>query len=52
MIGIVLVIVGLLVWLLAAAPLIGIILIVIGLCLMLTGPYSYGYGWHSRRAPP
>jgi membrane-bound ClpP family serine protease len=52
MLGAILVIVGLLVWLLAAAPIIGIILIVIGLLLLFAGPYSYSYGWHGRRAPP
>jgi uncharacterized membrane protein len=52
MIGLILVIVGLCVWLLAAAPVIGLILIVIGLVLMVAGPYSYSYGWHGRRAPP
>jgi hypothetical protein len=51
MVGIVLIIAGLLVWLLAGMPLIGIILIVVGLILEVApGPW-YGYS-HYRRAPP
>ena len=51
--GLILVIVGLLLWLLGGYFIIGIILIVIGLILLFV-PYdgAYGYSrWHRRRGP-
>lgn len=51
--GLILIIVGLLLWLLGGYFLIGIILIIIGLVLLFApGPW-YGYGWYrGRRGPP
>jgi hypothetical protein len=51
--GLVLVIVGLLLWLLGGYFLLGIILLVIGLILLFApGPF-YGYSyWQGRRGPP
>jgi hypothetical protein len=51
--GLVLIVVGLLVWLLAGWSLIGLVLIIVGLVLLFVpGPF-YGYGyWHGRRGPP
>jgi len=51
--GLLLIVIGLLVWLLAAMPLLGLILIIIGIVLLFApGPF-YGYSyWHGRRAPP
>lgn len=53
MIGIVLVVAGLLVWLLAGWTILGIILIILGLVLMFApGPW-YGYShYRGRRGPP
>jgi hypothetical protein len=51
--GLILIIVGLLLWLLGGWFLIGIILIVLGVVLLFApGPF-YGYGWYrGRGAPP
>lgn len=52
--GLILVIVGLLLWLLGGYFLVGVILIVIGLVLLLAPwPGAYGYGWYRgrRRGP-
>lgn len=50
--GLVLIIAGLLVWLLAGLTVVGIILIVVGLILLFVpGPF-YGYSyWRGRRGP-
>jgi hypothetical protein len=50
--GLILVIVGLLLWLLGGYFLIGIILLIVGLILLFApGPF-YGYGyWRGRRGP-
>jgi len=52
-VGLVLVIVGLLLWLLGGYFIIGMILLVIGLVLLFApGPF-YGYGyWNDRRRGP
>jgi hypothetical protein len=52
-VGLVLVIVGLLLWLLGGYFVLGVILLVIGLILLFApGPF-YGYGyWRGRRGPP
>jgi hypothetical protein len=51
--GLILVIVGLLLWLLGGYFLIGIILIVVGLILLFVPGAPYGYShWHGRRPPP
>jgi hypothetical protein len=51
--GLILVVIGLLVWLLAGWTIVGIVLIVVGLCLMLAGGAG---GWYAypgyRRGPP
>ena len=51
--GLILVIVGLLLWLLGGWFVLGIVLIIVGLVLLLVpGPF-YGYGyWHDRRRGP
>jgi hypothetical protein len=50
--GLVLIVAGLLVWLLAGWTILGIVLIVVGLVLLVApGPwYGYGY-WRDRRGP-
>jgi hypothetical protein len=51
--GLLLIIVGLLLWLLAGYFIIGLILIIIGLVLLFAPGMPYGYGWYrGRRAPP
>jgi membrane-bound ClpP family serine protease len=53
--GLILIVVGLLLWLLGGWTIIGLILIVVGLILLFApGPW-YGYGWYrgrSRAKPP
>jgi hypothetical protein len=52
--GLLLIVLGLLLWLLAGWSIVGIILIVIGILLLFApwpGAYGYGY-WSGRRAPP
>jgi hypothetical protein len=51
--GLVLIVVGLLLWLLAGWFVVGLVLIVLGvLLLFVPGPF-YGYGyWRGRGAPP
>jgi len=50
--GLLLIILGLLLWLLGGYFLVGIILIILGVVLFIApGPF-YGYGyWHDRRGP-
>jgi hypothetical protein len=52
-VGLLLVILGLLLWLFAGWAVIGLILIILGLFLLFApGPF-YGYShWHHRRGPP
>jgi hypothetical protein len=51
--GLILVIVGLLLWLLGGWFVVGVILIVVGIVLIFVpgAPYGYGY-YHNRRGPP
>jgi hypothetical protein len=50
--GLILVIVGLLLWLLGGYFLIGLILLIVGLILLFApGPF-YGYGWYRGRRGP
>lgn len=51
--GLLLILIGLLLWLLAGWFVVGLILIVLGVVLLFApGPW-YGYGWYrGRRAPP
>lgn len=52
--GLILIVLGLVLWLALGWAILGIILIVIG-CLLLFAPWpgAYGYGYYrSRRAPP
>lgn len=49
--GLILVVLGLILWLAGGWFILGIILIAVGIVLMFTGPY--GYGWYrGRGAPP
>jgi fatty acid desaturase len=49
--GLVLILAGLLLWLLAGWFVVGVILIVVGVVLLFV-PNTYGYSdWHGRRAP-
>lgn len=51
--GLVLIVIGLLVWLLAGWALVGIVLIILGLLLLFAPwPGAYGYGWYRGRAGP
>ena len=51
--GVILIVVGLLLWLLGELFVIGIILIVIGLLLLFAPwPGAYGYGWYRGRRGP
>jgi hypothetical protein len=51
--GLLLVVAGVLVWLLAGLQLLGIILIILGVVLLFVPGVPYGYStWHGRRAPP
>jgi hypothetical protein len=52
--GVVLIVVGLLLWLLAGYFVIGLILIIVGVLLLFAPwPGAYGYGWYrGRGAPP
>lgn len=51
--GLLLIIVGLLLWLLAGWFVVGVILIVLGAILLFVPGAPYGYStWHGRRGPP
>jgi hypothetical protein len=52
-VGLLLIVAGLLLWLLAGWSVVGVILIVVGVVLLFVpGPF-YGYSyWHGRRPPP
>jgi len=52
-VGLILIIVGLLLWLLAGWAVVGLICIILGVILLFVpGPF-YGYSyWHGRRGPP
>lgn len=50
--GLLLIILGLVIWLLLS-PLIGLILVIVGIVLLLVPGTPYGYGWYrGRRGPP
>lgn len=50
--GLLLVIVGIVIWLLVS-PLLGLILVLIGVVLLFVPGVPYGYGsWRGRRGPP
>jgi hypothetical protein len=50
--GLLLIVLGIVIWLLLS-PLVGLILVVVGILLLfIPGPF-YGYGWYrGRRGPP
>lgn len=51
--GLILILAGLLIWLLAGYVIVGIVLIVIGIVLFVYPGAPYGYStWRGRRAPP
>jgi membrane-bound ClpP family serine protease len=51
--GLLLVILGLLLWLLGGYQTLGLILIVLGVILLFVPGVPYGYGWYrGRGAPP
>jgi hypothetical protein len=51
--GLLLILIGLLLWLLAGWFVVGIILIVLGVILLFVLGVPYGYStWHGRRGPP
>jgi len=51
--GLLLIIIGLILWLALGWGLIGIICIIVGLVLLFVPQAPYGYGWYrGRRAPP
>lgn len=51
--GLLLIVVGLLLWLLAGWFVVGVILIVLGVILLFVPGVPYGYStWHGRRGPP
>lgn len=51
--GLVLFVVGLLLWLLGGYFVLGIVLMVLGIVLFFTWEGGYGYRhWHGRRGPP
>jgi hypothetical protein len=50
--GLVLIVIGLILWLLTSLNLLGILLIVVGVILLFV-PNTYGYSdWRGRRGPP
>jgi len=50
--GLVLIVIGLVLWLLTTLNALGIILIVVGVILLFV-PHTYGYSdWRGRRGPP
>jgi membrane protein YdbS with pleckstrin-like domain len=50
--GLVLIVIGLILWLLTSLNALGIILIVVGVILLFV-PHTYGYSdWRGRRGPP
>lgn len=50
--GLLLIVLGLIIWLLLS-PLIGIIMVIVGVILLFVPAAPYGYGWYrGRRGPP